>query len=692
MGQLTNLYVSQSYQGLLKLENSTTGLTPTLQTVQDGLGGNSPLQISQTEVNISGSFYINNVPITNGTSGTSGTSGQSGSSGTSGTSGQAGSSGTSGQNGSSGTSGTSGGAGSSGTSGTSGQSGSSGTSGTSPVVDLTQYATTGSNQFNGSQSISGSVTIQTDVTIGDNLLVDRITNESSTILTIEPSTNGTILLGNSSTTSSLSGELNLNNSRVNLNTGNITGYTNIIDLNTGGVGITGSVGIDGSITLTNQGDVNLGTGSFLKLSPDDSGAGNSSAIHFYSGSLGSGRWINIQPVPGGGGDVAISDFPSNNHFMFFDMGGHTIDFEAPLKSTGSASIEVLNGLILGNNLVSPTNEVIGVRKGTTNINGAVNITGTTTITGSLIVSSSALYDIDIIGRMRAVGSGTGTLAPQLLLSGSDGTGTATLNQQNITVASGSLNSAIARQSFSHTDTAGAPTTVKLLGMSANPSTIGGTLSGITVPSIYAMSGSNQPEAVISFQHRGAYTDGTITMRKPVDFKGNTFITGSVNVTGSVVIANAGDLTMYGHKMFNVGQFQQNSTLSGSANVSQSISYDVTDVTYGISLVSGSRITYANAGVYSTTFSAQLLADAGADTVYMWLKKNGTNVPESATKLTLDNNKEAVMTINFVTELAANDYLEIAWQSTNGDAVIYSEAASGNIPAIPSIITSTVQVR
>ena len=63
MGQLTNLYVSESYQGLLKLTDSTTGLTPTLQTVQDGLGGNSPLQISQTQVNISGTFTINGSPV-----------------------------------------------------------------------------------------------------------------------------------------------------------------------------------------------------------------------------------------------------------------------------------------------------------------------------------------------------------------------------------------------------------------------------------------------------------------------------------------------------------------------------------------------------------------------------------------------------------------------------------------------------
>jgi collagen type VII alpha len=64
MGQLTNLYVSESYQGLLKMTNSTTGVTGTLQTVQTGDGTNTPLQISQTQVNISGSLTINGSPIT----------------------------------------------------------------------------------------------------------------------------------------------------------------------------------------------------------------------------------------------------------------------------------------------------------------------------------------------------------------------------------------------------------------------------------------------------------------------------------------------------------------------------------------------------------------------------------------------------------------------------------------------------
>ena len=63
MGQLTNQFVSQSYQGLLNLANANTGFTANLQTITDGLGGSSPLQMSQTQVNISGTFTVNGSPV-----------------------------------------------------------------------------------------------------------------------------------------------------------------------------------------------------------------------------------------------------------------------------------------------------------------------------------------------------------------------------------------------------------------------------------------------------------------------------------------------------------------------------------------------------------------------------------------------------------------------------------------------------
>jgi hypothetical protein len=50
MSSLTSLQVNQSYQGLLKLADSTTGVTSSLQSVQDGLGNDLPIKVSNTQV------------------------------------------------------------------------------------------------------------------------------------------------------------------------------------------------------------------------------------------------------------------------------------------------------------------------------------------------------------------------------------------------------------------------------------------------------------------------------------------------------------------------------------------------------------------------------------------------------------------------------------------------------------------
>jgi hypothetical protein len=181
--------------------------------------------------------------------------------------------------------------------------------------------------------------------------------------------------------------------------------------------------------------------------------------------------------------------------------------------------------------------------------------------------------------------------------------------------------------------------------------------------------------------------------REIDMKSDIFkMTGSLNLSGSLDIANAGDLTMYGHKMFNVGTFYDTTTQSGSANVSQSINYNTTDISQGVTVASNSRLTVTNAGTYNIQFSAQLLADGGADNVWIWLKKNGTSISDSAGKITLANNDALIATWNYVVTAAAGDYFEIVWQNLNGDAVILAETASGNIPGIPSIITTVTQVR
>lgn len=107
----------------------------------------------------------------------------------------------------------------------------------------------------------------------------------------------------------------------------------------------------------------------------------------------------------------------------------------------------------------------------------------------------------------------------------------------------------------------------------------------------------------------------------------------------------------------------------------------------------SKIFVAQTGVYNFQFSAQLDKTGGsASAVYIWPRINGVNLPDSATKIVIDGpNNEIVAAWNFVLVLEANDYFELAWQSSDTNVVIPYVAASGNIPAIPSIIMTVVWV-
>jgi hypothetical protein len=184
----------------------------------------------------------------------------------------------------------------------------------------------------------------------------------------------------------------------------------------------------------------------------------------------------------------------------------------------------------------------------------------------------------------------------------------------------------------------------------------------------------------------------------IDSGSNTFVEGTLNVsgsttmTGSLSIQSGSSFFANGNKQFNVGTFSSLVSQSGSAAASQSINFEVTDISSGVSIVSNSQITLANSGTYNIQFSAEILADSGADDVYIWLKKNGTNVAASAGHIVLENNQEVVASWNYVVDAVANDYFELVWQAAQGDAILLAEAASGNIPSIPSVILTVTQVR
>jgi hypothetical protein len=154
----------------------------------------------------------------------------------------------------------------------------------------------------------------------------------------------------------------------------------------------------------------------------------------------------------------------------------------------------------------------------------------------------------------------------------------------------------------------------------------------------------------------------------------TITTGSLNyVTGSF------------------GAFYDTTTQSGSAGVAYSMKLNNTDISDGVIISGSGGIKVLAAGTYDLQFSAQVLADTGSDTVWIWLKKNGTNVPDTSTKLVLRNNEADVAAWNFLVSANANDVFELAWQSNGGHTKLFAEAAASNYTVIPSVIATMNRV-
>jgi hypothetical protein len=107
----------------------------------------------------------------------------------------------------------------------------------------------------------------------------------------------------------------------------------------------------------------------------------------------------------------------------------------------------------------------------------------------------------------------------------------------------------------------------------------------------------------------------------------------------------------------------------------------------------SRVYVAEEAIYNIQFSAQLDKSGGsASAVYIWLRLNGQNVSNSATKIVIDGpNSEIVAAWNFVLPLAENDYIELAWQSSDTNVFLAEEPALGNVPEIPSVILTITWV-
>jgi hypothetical protein len=128
--------------------------------------------------------------------------------------------------------------------------------------------------------------------------------------------------------------------------------------------------------------------------------------------------------------------------------------------------------------------------------------------------------------------------------------------------------------------------------------------------------------------------------------------------------------------------------AAAINTAYAITYNTTDLSQGVSLGTPSSRIYVNRlGSYNFQFSIQLVStNSSSKTVYIWARTNGTDVPNSATKITMSGSSQAyVAAWNFVLRLNTGDYFELMWSTTDVNVEIHAAPAASPVPAIPSVI-------
>ena len=121
------------------------------------------------------------------------------------------------------------------------------------------------------------------------------------------------------------------------------------------------------------------------------------------------------------------------------------------------------------------------------------------------------------------------------------------------------------------------------------------------------------------------------------------------------------------------------------NTAYAVTFNSTTASSAINVVSSSRITVDNTGVYHVKATLQLESTSGSTkTASLWLAKNGSNIAYSAHEYVVSGSgKKDVANWNGSVALGANDYIEVFWATDDTNLELHTHVASPPIPAVAS---------
>lgn len=145
-----------------------------------------------------------------------------------------------------------------------------------------------------------------------------------------------------------------------------------------------------------------------------------------------------------------------------------------------------------------------------------------------------------------------------------------------------------------------------------------------------------------------------------------------------------------------GAFQDSTDqTAASTTAAYAVKFNTTDFSNGITVASDSRLTVKSYGIYNLQFSLQFAnTDTQIQDINIWFAKNGTNITGSNSRFSIPNshggtNGHLIAALNYWVELAANDYVEIKWQTSSTSVTLEQIPAqtTPDRPATPSAIAT-----
>jgi len=131
------------------------------------------------------------------------------------------------------------------------------------------------------------------------------------------------------------------------------------------------------------------------------------------------------------------------------------------------------------------------------------------------------------------------------------------------------------------------------------------------------------------------------------------------------------------------------------NTEYLLTFDNTQISNGVTIGgTTSQIIVPESGLYQFDATVQLTSGSSSSkNIWVWWKKNGTVIANSARLVTSDvNNGYIPIALNETISLAANEYVELAFASDSTNVTVDSVASTAFAPAAPAVVLSVTQVQ